>query len=123
VYDQKGPAPLQAGDTSWLEADNGLSEGCLNLNVWAPADATNQPLPVIVYIFGGGFEFGTNTQTTSNASGLAATGRDWPRRWRGSELSVRLLWIAFALPVRRGICRGDQPLAPGHYHCAPVGAG
>ena len=74
-YDQKGPAPLQAGDTSWLEADNGFSEDCLNLNVWAPKDAGKQPLPVIVYIFGGGFESGANTQTTSNASGLAATGR------------------------------------------------
>ncbi|MBT2333531.1 carboxylesterase/lipase family protein [Variovorax paradoxus] len=74
-YDQKRPAPMQAGDTSWLEADNGLSEDCLNLNVWAPEDAGDQPLPVIVYIFGGGFEIGANTQTTSNASGLAATGR------------------------------------------------
>lgn len=25
-YDQKGPAPLQAGDTSWLEADNGFRD-------------------------------------------------------------------------------------------------
>lgn len=74
-YDQKGPAPLQAGDTSWLEADNGFSEDCLNLNVWAPDDASDNPLPVIVYIYGGGFELGANTQTTSNASGLAATGR------------------------------------------------
>ncbi|MBT2532561.1 carboxylesterase/lipase family protein [Arthrobacter sp. ISL-48] len=74
-YDQKGPAPLQAGDTSWLEADNGFSEHCLNLNVWAPEDAGDAPLPVVVYIFGGGFEVGANTQTTSNASGLAATGR------------------------------------------------
>lgn len=74
-YDQKGPAPLQAGDTSWLEADNGFSEDCLNLNVWAPENAGNRPLPVIVYIYGGGFELGANTQTTSNASGLAATGR------------------------------------------------
>jgi para-nitrobenzyl esterase len=74
-YDQKGPAPLQAGDTSWLEADNGFSEDCLNLNVWAPADTGDQPLPVIVYIFGGGWMLGANTQTTSNASGLAATGR------------------------------------------------
>lgn len=74
-YDQKGPAPLQAGDTSWLEADNGFSEDCLNLNVWAPKDAGKEPLPVIVYIYGGGFEMGANTQTTSNASGLAATGR------------------------------------------------
>jgi para-nitrobenzyl esterase len=74
-YDRKGPAPMQAGDTSWLEADNGISEDCLNLNVWAPQDTREEPLPVIVYIFGGGFEVGANTQTTSNASGLAATGR------------------------------------------------
>jgi para-nitrobenzyl esterase len=75
TYDQKGPAPIQAGDTSWLEADNGFSENCLNLNVWAPEDAGDEPLPVIVYLFGGGFELGANTQTTSNVSGLAATGR------------------------------------------------
>jgi len=74
-YDQKGPAPVQAGDTSWLEADNGFSEDCLNLNIWAPANAGDEPLPVIVYIFGGGWMLGANTQTTSNASGLAATGR------------------------------------------------
>ncbi|WP_230010856.1 carboxylesterase family protein, partial [Microbacterium sp. Bi128] len=74
-YEQKGPAPLQAGAPTWLEADNGFSEDCLNLNVWAPEDAADEPLPVIVYIYGGGFEMGANTQTTSNASGLAATGR------------------------------------------------
>ncbi|ALE06186.1 carboxylesterase [Arthrobacter sp. ERGS1:01] len=74
-YDQKGPAPLHPGDTSWLEADNGFSEDCLNLNVWAPEDVNAKPLPVIVYIYGGGFEMGANTQTTSNASGLASTGR------------------------------------------------
>jgi para-nitrobenzyl esterase len=74
-YDQKGPAPLQAGDTSWLEADNGFSEDCLNLNVWAPEDVGDELLPVVVYIFGGGWMLGANTQTTSNASGLAATGR------------------------------------------------
>ncbi|MFF1553241.1 carboxylesterase family protein [Rhodococcus erythropolis] len=74
-YDRNGPAPLQAGDTSWLEANNGFSEDCLNLNIWAPDDAGDEPLPVIVYIFGGGWTLGANTQTTSNASGLAATGR------------------------------------------------
>src|ERR687898_429096 len=57
-YDQKGPAPLQAGDTSWLEADNGFSEDCLNLNIWAPVDAGDEPLPVVVYIFGGGWMLG-----------------------------------------------------------------
>ncbi|SPF69062.1 Carboxylesterase family [Propionibacterium ruminifibrarum] len=74
-YDQYGPAPLQAGDTSWLEATNGFSEDCLNLNIWAPTDTGDRPLPVIVYLFGGGWMMGSNTQTTSNASGLAATGR------------------------------------------------
>lgn len=43
--------------------------------MWAPEDVGDEPLPVIVYIYGGGFELGANTQTTSNASGLAATGR------------------------------------------------
>ncbi|GLK79065.1 hypothetical protein GCM10008174_08060 [Methylopila turkensis] len=74
-YDQVGPAPLQAGDTGWLEADNGFSEHCLNLNVWAPDDTGDRPLPVIVYVFGGGWLLGANTQTVSNAAGLAATGR------------------------------------------------
>ncbi len=74
-YDQKGPAPLQAGDTSWLEADNGFSEDCLNLNVWAPEDAGDEPLPVVIYVYGGGWLLGANTQTVSNACGLAATGR------------------------------------------------
>lgn len=74
-YDKKGAAPFQAGDTSWLEADNGFSEDCLNLNVWAPEDIGGERLPVVVYIFGGGWMSGANTQTVSNASGLAATGR------------------------------------------------
>ena len=58
-----------------MEADSGFSEDCLNLNIWAPEDAGDAPLPVVVYIFGGGWVLGANTQTTSNASGLAATGR------------------------------------------------
>ncbi|OAL55172.1 carboxylesterase [Pyrenochaeta sp. DS3sAY3a] len=74
-FDRLGPAPLQPGDPSWLNAEAGLSEDCLNLNVWAPAEATGKSLPVIVYIYGGGFEYGSNTSATSNASGLAQTGR------------------------------------------------
>lgn len=74
-YDAKGPAPLQAGDTGWLEADGGISEDCLNLNVWAPKNKDKKSLPVVVYIFGGGWVMGSNTQTTSNAAGLAKTCR------------------------------------------------
>ena len=74
-YDRKGVAPVQPDSGDWLEADSGTGEDCLNLNVWAPEQPTGTALPVAVYIHGGGFEYGANTQTTSNASGLAATGR------------------------------------------------
>ncbi|MFI6169702.1 carboxylesterase family protein [Nocardia sp. NPDC051052] len=74
-YDRKGVAPVQPDTGDWLEADSGTGEDCLNLNVWAPAQPTANSLPVAVYVHGGGFEFGANTQITSNASGLAASGR------------------------------------------------
>ncbi|MDL4812660.1 carboxylesterase family protein [Actinomadura opuntiae] len=74
-YDRKGVAPVQPDSGDCLEADSGTGEDCLNLNVWAPAQPAAEALPVAVYVHGGGFEFGANTQTTSNAAGLAATGR------------------------------------------------
>ncbi len=43
--------------------------------MWAPEQPAGDALPVAVYIYGGGFEYGANTQITSNASGLAASGR------------------------------------------------
>ncbi|WP_425838425.1 carboxylesterase family protein [Streptomyces fractus] len=73
-YDRKGVATVQPDTGAWLEADSGSGEDCLNLNVWAPEPA-GKALPVAVYIHGGGFEFGANTQITSNAAGLAASGR------------------------------------------------
>jgi para-nitrobenzyl esterase len=74
-YDRKGVAPVQPDSGDWLEADSGMGEDCLNLNVWAPAQPVGTALPVAVYVHGGGFEYGANTQITSNAAGLAASGR------------------------------------------------
>ncbi|MEV6613957.1 carboxylesterase family protein [Streptomyces sp. NPDC051051] len=74
-YDRKGVVSVQPDSGDWLEADSGMGEDCLNLNVWAPEQPADKALPVTVYIHGGGFEYGANTQITSNASGLAATGR------------------------------------------------
>ena len=74
-YDRKGVVSIQPDSGGWLEADAGMGEDCLNLNVWAPERPGAKALPVAVYIHGGGFEYGANTQTTSNAAGLAATGR------------------------------------------------
>ncbi|WP_406131418.1 carboxylesterase family protein [Streptomyces sp. NBC_00989] len=74
-YDRKGVVSVQPDSGAWLEADSGMGEDCLNLNVWAPEQPADKTLPVAVYIHGGGFEYGANTQITSNASGLAASGR------------------------------------------------
>jgi para-nitrobenzyl esterase len=74
-YDRKGVVSVQPDSGDWLEADSGMGEDCLNLNVWAPEQPTGKALPVAVYIHGGGFEYGANTQITSNAAGLAASGR------------------------------------------------
>ncbi|WP_328835049.1 carboxylesterase family protein [Streptomyces europaeiscabiei] len=74
-YDRKGVVSVQPDSGDWLEADSGTGEDCLNLNVWAPEQPAGKALPVAVYIHGGGFEYGANTQITSNAAGLATTGR------------------------------------------------
>jgi len=74
-YDRKGVVSVQPDSGDWLEADSGTGEDCLNLNVWAPEQPAGKALPVAVYVHGGGFEFGANTQITSNAAGLAASGR------------------------------------------------
>jgi para-nitrobenzyl esterase len=38
------------------------SEDCLYLNVWRPADQTDRPLPVLVWIYGGGLVRGRGSR-------------------------------------------------------------
>ena len=65
-HDQVGPACPQAPNPGIDEQQVQRDENCLYLNVWTPAGAINPKrasdrLPVIVYIYGGAFIYGTAT--------------------------------------------------------------
>jgi para-nitrobenzyl esterase len=74
--DKFGPTCMQrvsATSDYWFRGD-GMSEDCLYLNVWTPAKSAGDKLPVLVYIFGGGFQNGDGSEPRYDGESMARKG-------------------------------------------------
>ena len=70
-----GPQCMQAriyGDMVFR--NEGTSEDCLYLNVWTPTPASAKRLPVLVYMYGGGFSAGDGSEPRYDGENLARRG-------------------------------------------------
>ena len=74
--DEFGPRCMQrtsAGSDYWFRS-SGMSEDCLYLNVWTPAKSSREKLPVLVYVFGGGFQNGDGSEPRYDGESMARHG-------------------------------------------------
>ena len=57
-----------------VDKDIEMDEDCLYLNVWTPANSENDELPVFVWFFGGGFQWGYPREMEFNGENMAKRG-------------------------------------------------
>lgn len=73
--DTFGPRAMQLplfGDMNFRS--NGMSEDCLYLNIWSPAQSADDKLPVLVYFYGGGLVAGDGSEPRYDGESMARNG-------------------------------------------------
>jgi para-nitrobenzyl esterase len=68
------PACMQAGVSMPGEDAPRVSEDCLFLNIWTPASRAAEPLPIIVWIYGGAYNNGSASMPLYHGDRLAHKG-------------------------------------------------
>ncbi len=69
-----GPRCMQGRIFDDMVFRDTMSEDCLTLNVWTPAKAATEKLPVMVWIYGGGFQAGSASEPRQDGERLARRG-------------------------------------------------
>ena len=57
-----------------VDPDIPMDEDCLYLNIWTPANRTDEKLPVLVWYFGGAFQWGYTAEMEFDGEALAKRG-------------------------------------------------
>lgn len=71
---QRPPVPFFAWSAEFLIPEKPISEDCLYLNIWTAAERTDEKRPVMVWIYGGGFNSGGNSVPLYDGEDLAKAG-------------------------------------------------
>jgi len=72
---QRKAAPGEFYHKEFFQTDFTVSEDCLYLNVWTPADSTDEKLPVMMWIHGGAYQGGSGMRLSSTGSFLQTESR------------------------------------------------
>lgn len=89
-----------------VEPDIAMSEDCLYLNVWTPANRSDEKLPVYVWYFGGGLQVGHSAEMEFDGERIARRG-------------IVVVTVNYRLNVFGFLCHPDitaeAPQAPGNF--------